>query len=77
MVKPPDQEVAAKYKVNAEFMVGDVSSKNPQNLVNAYANNDFKLHIDKTSPFNLEEMKKAHVAFALKQNVGKWLIKFK
>ena len=77
MVRPPDQEAAAQYKVKASFMEGEMTSENLQNLMNAYANNEFKLHINKSSSFKLEEIKKAHVAFALKQNVGKWLIKFK
>ena len=77
IVKPPEQEVAKKYKVKATFLEGNISSEILQNIVNAYANNEFKLHINKSSFFNLEEIKKAHSAFALKQNVGKWLIKFK
>lgn len=77
MVKPPDQETATKYDVKAEFMEGEASPENLQKLMNAYVNNEFTVHINKSSSFNLEEIKKAQVAFASKQNVGKWLIKFK
>ena len=77
MVRPPDQEVAAQYKITASYMQGEMTSENLQNVMNAYINNEFVLHVHQTSSFDLEEIKKAQAAFASKQNVGKWLIKFK
>ncbi len=77
MVRPPDQEAAAQYKVTASFMEGEMTSENLQNVMNAYANNEFVLHVHQSSSFDLEEIKKAQAAFASKQNVGKWLITFK
>ncbi len=77
IVKPPNQEVAEKYKVTASFMQGELTAANLQNLMNAYTNNEFVLHVNQISSFDVEEIKKAQAAFKSKQNVGKWIIKFK
>ena len=72
----PDQNKAAEYGVEAQFIRGDLSPETLQSIIGLYSDKRLKIHVSEIYPFFFFFIKNAHKAFEKGHNRGKKIISF-
>jgi NADPH:quinone reductase-like Zn-dependent oxidoreductase len=72
----PDQKKASDYGLEAVYALSDLSPETLQSIISLYTAGKLKVHVSKTYPFSLDEIKQAHLDFEKGPNQGKRIIIF-
>lgn len=72
----PDQKKAAKFGIEAIYAMGDLSSEALSGILQLYLDDELKVNVTRTYPFELDAVKQSHLDFEKGSNQGKSIIVF-
>lgn len=72
----PDQKKAAKFGIKAVYAMGDLSSEALSGILQLYLDDELKVNVTRTYPFELDAVKQSHLDFEKGSNQGKSIIVF-